>query len=121
MVLTMSETQFHHNEAMFTQHDSIDYTPGLAATDDSARRRVGVASITYTDIYYEGGFSSTGTFSYGVASMIKIDGASPDEPDAFWNVTVTRATWADHTAWWSPFVGMCKIVILSRFVRSPSR
>jgi hypothetical protein len=66
-------------------------------------RRAGFASLVHTGTLYDGGYSSEGLVSSVLAlNCFVIDGASPDEPDATWNVTLTGVTYQDHTTVLAP-------------------
>lgn len=66
-------------------------------------KRTGFTSLVHTDTFYDGGYSTEGLVSSvsGLTYFI-IDGASPDEPDATWNATLTGVTYQDHAMFTLP-------------------
>jgi hypothetical protein len=66
-------------------------------------RRAGFTSLVHTGTLYDGGYSTEGLVSSVlVLTYFVIDGASPDEPDATWNVTLTGVTYQDHATYLIP-------------------
>jgi hypothetical protein len=62
-------------------------------------RRAGFTSLEHTGTLFDGGYSSEGLVSSILGlTYFFVDGASPDEPDATWNVTLTGVTYQDHAA-----------------------
>jgi hypothetical protein len=67
-------------------------------------RRAGFTSLAHTGTLYDGGYSSEGlTSSVLTLTAFSIDGSSPDEPDATWNVTLAGVTYQDHATAVAPF------------------
>ena len=51
----------------------------------------------HTGTLYDGGYSTEGLLScFNSLTIFLVSGASPDEPDATWNVTLTDVTYQDH-------------------------
>ena len=67
-------------------------------TQHGEQPRAGVASTTVTNCHYDGGFSSAGVFPYAAASVYRVDGEGPDEPDATWALTYQGCDWVDHVS-----------------------
>ena len=93
LVADISEIEFVHNEALVAPHDKFFWN-----VPQGPELRTGATSVTVTDAYYDGGFSSDGIFTYAVPTEFWIVGTGASEPGATWNATWERAEWADHGA-----------------------
>eukprot|EP01045_Picozoa_sp_COSAG04_P003494 COSAG04_NODE_143_length_23569_cov_6.195356_2_plen_749_part_00 len=93
LVADISEIEFVHNEALVIPHDKFFWN-----VPQGPELRTGVTSVTVTDAYYDGGFSSDGIFTYAVPTEFWIVGTGAGEPGAMWNATWERAEWVDHGA-----------------------
>jgi hypothetical protein len=66
-------------------------------------RRAGFTSLVHTGTLYDGGYSTEGLVSSLLfLTEFFVDGTSPDEPDAAWNVTLTGVTYQDHATYLIP-------------------
>jgi hypothetical protein len=69
-------------------------------------KRAGFTSLVHTGTLYDGGYSTEGLVScVFTLTGFFVDGASPDEPDATWNVTLTGVTYQDHATYLIPAPG----------------
>jgi|EP01046_Picozoa_sp_COSAG06_P014344 predicted outer membrane repeat protein len=66
-----------------------------ALTVQGPDRRVGSATLVQMDTLVDGGWSTEGLVTSVMSSgmMFQVDGSSPSEPDAVWNVTISGATY----------------------------
>ena len=102
MTFTWESSTFIQNSAASDiAHDGYywDDLSGLGSD-----KRVGFTSLVHTDTLYDGGYSTEGLVSSILTlTAFTIAGASPDEPDATWNVTLTGVTCQDHATFLMPF------------------
>ena len=93
LVSVIESTDFVHNEAMAIPSDSIHW---ITESTTGPVPKVGIASHTATDCYWDGGHSE-GMFVYIVAgSFVRVDGNGKDEPDALWDWNFEGCDWVDH-------------------------
>jgi len=59
---------------------------------------VGEASLTVTDTYYDGGYTSAGIFDLCCGTHWRIE-ALGDQPNAVWKTRFERTDWVDQAAW----------------------
>ena len=59
------------------------------------QHRVGSSSLTETNAYYDGGFTSAGIFTYYV-SYFGYTGGEGQQPDAQWTFSHESCTFVDH-------------------------
>jgi hypothetical protein len=79
-------------------------------------RRAGFTSLVHTGTLYDGGYSTEGLVSSFLGtSYFIVDGTSPDEPDATWNVTLTGVTYQDHAT------ALINAPIFAIFPRAPEK
>ena len=108
--ISLAHTDMIHNEAFLLKDISIGWdahmgVDGLFAAGAETHLREGLASVIFTDTLIDGGWDELQLFAYQCSTLIKIDGAAQDEPNARWNFTMNRHEVRNTKAWSSPFFG----------------
>jgi hypothetical protein len=89
-----SSTFIQNSAAIECAHDGY-FFDNLAGMGPD--KREGLTSLVHTGTLFDGGYSTEGlTSSILGTTYLIVAGASPDEPDATWNVTLTDVTYQDH-------------------------
>lgn len=70
--------------------------------DMGGDRRTGITSLELRGNLYDGGGSTGLISSVFTTTRFLIDGTTPSEPDAVWNVTLAGVTYRDHTCILAP-------------------
>jgi len=105
MMFTFSDSAFIQNSVMMpvgglAAHDGY-FWDSLSGMGDG--RRAGFTSLEHWGTLYDGGHSTEGLMSgFLCPTWYNIDGSSPNEPDAEWNVTLSGVTYRDHLSMIAP-------------------
>jgi hypothetical protein len=119
LVATVDDTDFIHNVAAYHAVWSIfwGHTGPLGETDGPDPRLVlsGATTVSMTDVYMDGGFSTKGIVTgstpwwFAVLGGWATGGASVYDPDALWNLTMVRTTTTDFMTSENPLVSMASM------------
>ena len=95
MTFAFTDSTFIQNQAGNAgAHDGY-YWDSLVGLGHDVRQ--GFTSLVYTRTSYDGGSGEGLVSSNMILTNFYIDGTSPDEPNATWNVTLTNVTYENHS------------------------